>query len=54
MTRGLADLRKDLVGRAPVSAERAAIIAYNRDVGDVSALTAKIESERAALERRLG
>jgi hypothetical protein len=54
MTQRLADLRKDLLGRAPVSAERAAILSYNRDVGDLSALTGKIESERAVLERRLG
>jgi hypothetical protein len=54
MTRRLADLRKDLVGRVPVSAERAAILAYDRDVGNVNALIGKIESERAALERRLG
>ena len=54
MTRRLGDLRKDLVGRAPVSAQRAAILAYDRSVRDVNALTGKIESERAALERRLG
>lgn len=54
MTHRLADLRTDLAGRAPVSAERAAIVAYNRGVGELNALTGKIERERAALERRLG
>jgi hypothetical protein len=54
MTRRLAELRKDLVGRAPVSAERAAILAYDRGVGDVNALTGEIERERADLEHRLG
>src|SRR5581483_6145065 len=54
MTRRLGALRIDLAGRAPVSAERAAILDYDRRLAALSALAGRIDRERAALVRRLG